>query len=86
MQIIYDLTHSVLWEVLGIIRENPTLEHIVDIGPHCFKRDASRRIIGDNVRNVDEISKQGKKVGKVNPIGQRRRNTFVSVTTLVKSE
>lgn len=40
-----NLTHSVRWEVLGIGRKNPTLEHVVDIGPHSFERDARSRIV-----------------------------------------
>ena len=62
MQVIYYFPHLVRREVIWIVSEYPSFEHVVDVCPHGLKRNTSLRIICYHVGNIHEIYAIGKTV------------------------
>ena len=56
MEIINDLAHLGGRKILWLIREHPSLIHIVDISPHGFKRNSDARIVCNNIRDIHIIT------------------------------
>jgi hypothetical protein len=56
VQVVDNAAHLVKREALGVKSENPTVVHVVDVGPHGLEGNGGGAVVGDNLSNVDPVT------------------------------